>query len=78
VSVSPPPGASDAVNPAAALSSQTRGTEDEVLHDVCSRDIHGRACEPKEMILYSGGRHGLDECRDASNRDLLAWFAKVT
>jgi hypothetical protein len=29
------------------------------------------------MILYAGCRHGLDECRDALDRDLLAWLTRV-
>jgi esterase/lipase len=53
------------------------GTTDEVLPDICSRDIHQRAREPKELILYPGCGHGLDECRDALDRDLLAWLTKV-
>ena len=53
------------------------GLADEILPAACSRDIHRRAAEPKEIILYPGCRHGLDECRDALDRDLLAWLARV-
>lgn len=53
------------------------GTEDEVLDDACSRDIHARAGEPRELILYPGCRHGLDECRDALDRDLTRWLQET-
>ena len=54
------------------------GTTDEVLPDACSRDIHRRAKEPKRLVLYPGCRHGLDQCREPLDRDLLAWIREVT
>jgi pimeloyl-ACP methyl ester carboxylesterase len=77
----------------AALSSQTHGTgtvsqlspkplllihgsDDEVLPDLCSRDIYRRARDPKEMRIYAC-RHGLDECREEVDRDLLEWLQRV-
>lgn len=53
------------------------GLADGILPAACSRDIHRRAAEPKEIILYPGCRHGLDECRDALDRDLLDWLTRV-
>jgi alpha-beta hydrolase superfamily lysophospholipase len=53
------------------------GTDDEILSDACSRDIHRRAAEPKEILLYPGCRHGLDECREAVDRTLLTWLRRV-
>ena len=53
------------------------GTADEILPDACSHDIHARAREPKELVLYPGCRHGLDECRDALDRDLTGWIERV-
>jgi alpha-beta hydrolase superfamily lysophospholipase len=50
------------------------GEADEILPSRCSRDIFERAGEPKQLILYPGCRHGLDECRDELDRDLLAWL----
>jgi alpha-beta hydrolase superfamily lysophospholipase len=50
------------------------GEADEALPDSCSLDIHRRAREPKELVLYPGCRHGLDGCRDALDRDLSAWL----
>jgi alpha-beta hydrolase superfamily lysophospholipase len=54
------------------------GTADEILPARCSRDLYRQANEPKQLILYPGCRHGLDECRGALDRDLLAWFGRVT
>ena len=53
------------------------GLADEVLPAACSRDIHRRAAEPKEIILYPGCGHGLDECRDALDRDLFDWLSRA-
>jgi alpha/beta superfamily hydrolase len=53
------------------------GTADEVLPDSCAKDIHRRAREPKDLILYPGCRHGLDQCREALDRDLLGWLERV-
>jgi len=53
------------------------GTADEVLPDACSRDIYERARQPKELILYPGCRHGLDECREKLDRDLTGWLERV-
>ncbi|HYE07774.1 MAG TPA: dienelactone hydrolase family protein [Planctomycetota bacterium] len=50
------------------------GEDDEVLPAACSRWIHRRAREPKRLILYPGARHGLDQCRDALDRDLIDWL----
>ena len=53
------------------------GSADEVLPDRASRDIYARAREPKQLKLYPGCRHGLDQCRDELDRDLLAWIREV-
>ena len=53
------------------------GTDDENLPDACSRDIYERARQPKELVLYPGCRHGLDECRDKLDRDLAGWLERV-
>ncbi|HEY8614616.1 alpha/beta hydrolase [Phenylobacterium sp.] len=54
------------------------GEADEVLPPRCSLDLHRRAREPKQLTLYPGCRHGLDQCRDALDRDLTAWLRRVT
>ena len=46
------------------------GTADPVLPDRCSRDLFALAAEPKELVLYEGAGHGLDEVA-AELRDLL-------
>ena len=53
------------------------GTADEVLPDTCSRAIYRRAREPKRLALYPGCRHGLDQCREELDRDLLGWLREV-
>jgi pimeloyl-ACP methyl ester carboxylesterase len=50
------------------------GMADEILPDLCSRQIYERAKEPKEIRLYPGCRHGLDECRPLVDTDLLGWL----
>lgn len=54
------------------------GTADEVLPAACSQHIHARAREPKRIVLYPGCRHGMDECREALDRDLTTWLQQVT
>jgi fermentation-respiration switch protein FrsA (DUF1100 family) len=53
------------------------GTADEVLPEACSRELYARAGEPKRLILYPGCRHGLDECRDRLDHDLMGWLRDV-
>ncbi len=53
------------------------GTADEILPDTCSRNLYQRAGEPRQLLLYENCRHGLDDCRDDIDRDLLAWIRDV-
>ncbi|WP_262272375.1 alpha/beta hydrolase [Microvirga yunnanensis] len=53
------------------------GEKDEILPPSCSRDLHARAGEPKELIVYPGCLHGLDQCREALDRDLSRWLRRV-
>lgn len=53
------------------------GTADEILADECSKSLFRQAAEPKELLLYPGCRHGLDECRERLDQDLLHWLHKV-
>jgi pimeloyl-ACP methyl ester carboxylesterase len=46
------------------------GTADTVLPDRCSRQLYALAGEPKELVLYDGAGHGLDEVHRPL-RDLL-------
>jgi alpha/beta superfamily hydrolase len=52
------------------------GERDDVLPDTCSRQLYARASQPKELILYPGCGHGLDECRDALDSDLMRWIGE--
>jgi alpha-beta hydrolase superfamily lysophospholipase len=46
------------------------GAADEILPAACSQEIFARALEPKQLRVYPGCRHGLEECRDALDDDL--------
>jgi hypothetical protein len=48
------------------------GTNDQIVNDACSRSIYRSAREPKELKLYTGAGHDLDEVRD----DLLTLLAE--
>jgi alpha/beta superfamily hydrolase len=50
------------------------GTRDEILPDDCSRDVLRRAREPKELRLFEGARHGLDEAREEILELLVNWL----
>jgi fermentation-respiration switch protein FrsA (DUF1100 family) len=53
------------------------GEEDEILPAACSITLYRDAKEPKRLLLYPGCLHGLDQCRDAIDRDLTAWLLEV-
>ncbi len=67
--------AADRISPRPLL--VMHGTADEILPDACSRDIHRRAREPKRIVLHPGCRHGLDQCREELDHDLLGWLREV-
>jgi alpha-beta hydrolase superfamily lysophospholipase len=52
-------------------------TEDQILPDACSRELYRRARLPKDLLLYEGCRHGLDECREEVDRDFLHWITQT-
>ncbi|GAB3312344.1 dienelactone hydrolase family protein [Hymenobacter humi] len=52
------------------------GSADEVLSDACSRYIYAHAKEPKELRLYPGCGHGLDECREQVDTEVVGWLVK--
>jgi len=62
----------DGLSPRPALF--VHGEEDEVLPDRCSRELFEMAGLPKQLILYPECLHGLDQCRDALDRDLKRWI----
>ena len=69
-------GAVDKLSPKPLL--LMHGTADEVLPPSCSQEIYKRAFEPKKLRLYPGCGHGLDQCRETIDSDLLAWIRNVT
>jgi fermentation-respiration switch protein FrsA (DUF1100 family) len=53
------------------------GENDVVLPVWCSRDIYRRAREPKQIIVYPGCLHGLDQCATQLDRDLMDWIRRA-
>lgn len=53
------------------------GTADEILPAACSQDNYRRAREPKRLVLYPRCRHGLDQCRETLDCDLLGWIREA-
>lgn len=49
------------------------GTADKVVPPSASREIYSRAKEPRQLLLHDCG-HGLDECGEEVDRDLLEWL----
>ncbi len=49
------------------------GTADGILADACSRRLHARAGEPKELVLYPGDDHGLTRHAPQALEKLYAW-----
>jgi dienelactone hydrolase len=50
------------------------GNADEILPARLSSDLYDHAKEPKQIILYEGAGHGLNECRAELDHDLFAWI----
>ena len=69
-------GAVDKLSPKPVL--LMHGMADELLPAAWSQDIYKRALEPKKILLYPGCKHGLDQCRNEVDADLLAWIREVT
>lgn len=53
------------------------GTGDQTLMPACSQEIFYRAREPKEIELYPGANHGLDQVRDQMEARLREWLRKT-
>ena len=52
------------------------GTADEILPDRCSHYVYQIAGEPKELRLFPGARHGLDEAREEILNLLVSWIVE--
>ena len=53
------------------------GRADEVLPYSCSLHLYSEAREPKELVLYDGCRHGLDECSEQLDDAMVSWLREV-
>ncbi len=53
------------------------GEADEVLPTECAVTLYHNAGEPRKLILYPDALHGLDQCKDQLDRDLMAWLQSV-
>ena len=50
------------------------GKSDSRLPYSCAVEIHDWAQEPKQLVLYEGAEHRLDECKDELESLLLEWI----
>ena len=50
------------------------GGSDTRLPPYCSEQIYSWAKQPKELVLYPGAEHGLNECRDELRETLSQWL----
>lgn len=54
------------------------GSADSVLDCAASKDIYGRALEPKRLVLYQGAGHSLASCADELFELLRGWLLEMT
>lgn len=52
------------------------GTGDQTLTPECSKDLYARAGEPKDLILYPGANHGVDQNRNEMLGKIEDFFIK--
>jgi alpha/beta superfamily hydrolase len=50
------------------------GKSDTRLPFSCSQQLYDRALEPKQLVLYDGAEHRLEECRDDLEQLLSDWI----
>lgn len=53
------------------------GSADGILDCAASKEIYGRAQEPKRMVLYEGADHGLGSCAEELFELLQGWLIEV-
>ncbi len=53
------------------------GTDDRIAPDQYSRDLYANAREPRELVLYPGGDHGLTQHTGMALDKLYAWSRKL-
>lgn len=52
------------------------GQDDQRLPPSSSRNIYARAREPKQIVLFSGARHSLRQCREELRQLLRGWLVE--
>jgi pimeloyl-ACP methyl ester carboxylesterase len=50
------------------------GTDDDILRPICSSYVYKRANNPKQIILYEGAKHGLEEAAEQIHRTVYQWL----
>ena len=50
------------------------GIDDEILPCSCSKEVFQRARDPKQLVLFPGARHGMDEVRERLLDLLVEWI----
>ncbi|MDQ3837356.1 MAG: alpha/beta hydrolase, partial [Thermoproteota archaeon] len=50
------------------------GNRDKVLPFYCSQQVYSRAHKPKQIVLYEGASHGLDEVSDEVYELVYNWL----
>lgn len=51
-------------------------TDDKVLPPYCSSYVYNLANDPKDIILYKGAAHGLDEPGEQVHQMIYDWLTK--
>ncbi|MDQ3837408.1 MAG: dienelactone hydrolase family protein [Thermoproteota archaeon] len=71
-------GASEAISKLNQRTSKLliHGNEDKVLPFYCSQQVYSRAHKPKQIVLYEGASHGLDEVSDEVYELVYNWLVK--
>ena len=54
------------------------GSSDRVRSEIGSRQLYDLAGDPKDLLVYEGCGHNLDECREQVDKDLFEWLRRVT
>lgn len=52
------------------------GTNDDILWPSCSSHVYNQANNPKQIILYEGARHGLEEAAEQVHQVVYQWIVE--
>ena len=50
------------------------GTDDDVLSPICSSYVYKKASDPKQIILFKGAGHGLEEAAEEIYQTIYQWL----